>query len=168
MSTALAEWRGDTDRLAQAKLRHAAAASREAVQMTKPRFSMPRLGGARLAFASLVLLLAGAGAYAYQTGMITAFMAMESAPSAPSAPETGAALPTPTQPAETVYVRSGSINIRAAAAADSAVIGTAASDTPLTVLGRDGNWIKIRIPGSIDQAGWVHTSRLDPNSLPPQ
>jgi hypothetical protein len=34
--------------------------------------------------------------------------------------------------------------------------------------GRDGNWIKIRVPGSTSQTGWVHTSRLDPNSLPPQ
>jgi uncharacterized protein YgiM (DUF1202 family) len=76
--------------------------------------------------------------------------------------------PTPAEPTQTVYVKSGSINIRAEASAESVVIGSAAEGTPLTVVGRDGNWIKIRVPGSTSQTGWVHTSRLDPNSLPPQ
>jgi uncharacterized protein YgiM (DUF1202 family) len=166
MAAALNEWRSGTDRLAQAKLRHAAQASRAQAPTTRRR-SIPRLSGARLAFGSALLLLVGAGGYAYQSGMIDAFTAMESAPPAASTPETGATA----QPAEltqTVYVKSGSINIRAEASAESVVIGSAGEGTPLTVVGRDGNWLKIRVPGSASQTGWVHTSRLDPNSLPPQ
>jgi SH3-like domain-containing protein len=130
---------------------------------------MPRIGGAKLAFGAAFLLLIGAGGYAYQSGMIDAFIAAESTVPTASTPETGSsAQPAAAESAQTVFVKSGSINIRAEASAESAVVGSAAEGTPLTVLGRDGNWIKIRIPGSGDQTGWVHTSRLDPNSLPPQ
>jgi hypothetical protein len=42
----------------------------------------------------------------------------------------------------------------------SAIIGTASSNAPLTVLGRDRNWLKVLVPGMTERAGWVHISRL--------
>lgn len=70
-------------------------------------------------------------------------------------------LPTPIKSKPVVYVRSDSdANILAQAMDGSPIIVTASRDTPLTVLGRDRNWLKVLVPGVTDRAGWVHTSGL--------
>jgi uncharacterized protein YgiM (DUF1202 family) len=81
-------------------------------------------------------------------------------PAAPSV--TNAAFPTtPIKSRPFVYVRSDSdANILAQAMDRSRIIGTASSNTPLTVLGRNGNWLKVLVPGMTNRAGWVHTSSL--------
>ena len=69
--------------------------------------------------------------------------------------------PTPIKSMPVVYVRSDSgANILAQARDGSTIIGTASSNAPLTVLGRDRSWLKVLVPGMPDRAGWVHTSRL--------
>jgi cell division septation protein DedD len=40
------------------------------------------------------------------------------------------------------------------------VVGTVSSNMPLTVVARDRNWLKILIPGTAGQEGWVHMDAL--------
>jgi hypothetical protein len=83
--------------------------------------------------------------------------AVDSAPLSSNLPQ-----PTATPPTmPVVYVRSNSdADIYAQATDLSAIIGTASRNAPLTVLGRDRNWLKVVVPGMIERAGWVHISRL--------
>jgi uncharacterized protein YgiM (DUF1202 family) len=68
---------------------------------------------------------------------------------------------TPIKSRPVVYVRPDSgVNILAQANEGSAIVGTASSNAPLTVLGRDRNWLKVLVPDMTERAGWVHTSSL--------
>lgn len=81
----------------------------------------------------------------------------------PAAPSVTNAVfpPTPIKSKPIVYVRSDSdANILAQAMDGSPIIVTASSNTPLTVLGRDRDWLKVLVPGATDRAGWVHTGSL--------
>ena len=96
------------------------------------------------------------------TGAATAAATAPSAPSSAALPQPAATTPpTPIKSRPVVYVRSDSdADILAQAMDGSTIIGTASSNAPLTVLGRDRNWLKVLVPGVPGRAGWVHTSRL--------
>jgi len=88
--------------------------------------------------------------------------AAESAASSSALPQSAVATPpTPIKSRPVVYVgpHSGA-DILSQAADGSAIIGTASSNAPLTVLGRDRNWLKVLVPGMTNRAGWIHTSTL--------
>jgi len=92
------------------------------------------------------------------TGAATA--AAERAPSSSGLPQSAAiSPPTSIKSKPVVYVRPDSgANILAQAMDGSVIIGTASSNAPLTVLGRDRNWLKVLVPGMTNRAGWIHTS----------
>jgi hypothetical protein len=88
--------------------------------------------------------------------------AVESAVPSSALPQSAATTPpTPIKSRPVVYVgpHSGA-DILSRAADGSAIIGTASSNAPLTVLGRDRNWLKVLVPGMTNRAGWIHTSTL--------
>ncbi len=69
--------------------------------------------------------------------------------------------PTPIKSRPMVYVGSESgTDIRVQPAEDSATIGTASSNAPLTVLGRYNYWLKVLVPDLNNRAGWVNMSGL--------
>jgi len=93
------------------------------------------------------------------TGVTSA--AVDSAPSSSNLRQPTATPPIPIKSMPVVYVRSNSdADIYAQATDFSAIIGTASRNAPLTVLGRDHNWLKVVVPGMMERAGWVHISRL--------
>jgi uncharacterized protein YgiM (DUF1202 family) len=55
--------------------------------------------------------------------------------------------------AETLYVRSEDVTLRAAADASAAEVGPVARGTELTVVSRDGSWIQVQAGG---KSGWIH------------
>ena len=88
--------------------------------------------------------------------------AAESAASSSAQPQSVATTPsTPIKSRPVVHVgpHSGA-DILSQAADGSPIIGTASSNAPLTVLGRDGNWLKVLVPGMTNRAGWIHSSTL--------
>jgi hypothetical protein len=96
------------------------------------------------------------------SGSGAATVRRESALSSSGLPEPAAtAPPMPIKSRPTVYVRADSAaNILAQATEGSVIIGTAAGNTPLTVVARDRSWLKVLVPGTAGQAGWVHASGL--------
>jgi hypothetical protein len=94
------------------------------------------------------------------TGAVTA--APENLPVLSGLPEPAATSPpTPITSRPTVYVRTDSAaNILAQATESSVIIGTASGNTPLTVVGRDRSWLKVLVPGTAGQTGWIQTSGL--------
>jgi uncharacterized protein YgiM (DUF1202 family) len=68
--------------------------------------------------------------------------------------------PEPAAPAlPTWIVKEQSSNVRERPTTDSQVVGVVRRDMVLTEVGRDGNWIKIQIPGETTE-GWIHSRML--------
>jgi uncharacterized protein YgiM (DUF1202 family) len=68
--------------------------------------------------------------------------------------------PEPDAPAlPTWIVNEPSSNVRERATTDSRVVGVVRRGMVLTEIGRDGNWIQIRIPGETVE-GWIHSRML--------
>ncbi len=62
------------------------------------------------------------------------------------------------EPAATVFVRSGVVNLRAEATTPARVIGRVMRDTALSEIGRYGEWIQVVVPDSGGKHGWIHSS----------
>jgi hypothetical protein len=70
------------------------------------------------------------------------------------------ALPAAGQQTETVKVNANSVNLRRGASVDSGIVQALAKGTLLTVLARDGNWVKVRVQGQA-ASGWVRSDLVD-------
>jgi dTMP kinase len=66
--------------------------------------------------------------------------------------------PTP----ERLIVTSDAANMRAKPSTDSAVVWRLYRDTEVTVLQREGEWVKVAAPGATRDEGWIHSSLLGP------
>ncbi len=75
-------------------------------------------------------------------------------------------LQVPGEPAA-VVVRSGVVNVRAKAAAESRVIGRLEGGTALSEIGRRSGWVQVIVPGTGGQLGWIHSSLLTFGSVRP-
>jgi uncharacterized protein YgiM (DUF1202 family) len=69
-------------------------------------------------------------------------------------------LPAAGQQTATVKVNANSVNLRRGASVDSGVVQALAKGTLLTVLARDGNWIKVQVQGQA-ASGWVRSDLVD-------
>jgi uncharacterized protein YgiM (DUF1202 family) len=70
------------------------------------------------------------------------------------------ALPAAGQQTATVKVNANSVNLRKAASVDSGIVQALAKGTLLTVLSREGNWIKVQVQGQT-ASGWVRSDLVD-------
>jgi hypothetical protein len=119
-----------------------------------PKVAIPAIGGQSETSAPTTAVALG------ETRATTPVTEIE--PSPPDPPQVATiAPPTPIKSKPVVYVRFDSdAEILARAEDGSPVIGTVSRSTPLTVLGRDRNWLKVLVPGMTDRSGWVQTSSL--------
>jgi uncharacterized protein YgiM (DUF1202 family) len=58
-------------------------------------------------------------------------------------------------------------NVRAGPSTDSAIVGNVRHGMVVTEVGREGNWIKINVPGVDKVEGWIN-SRMLKEQAPPQ
>jgi hypothetical protein len=70
------------------------------------------------------------------------------------------ALPAAGQQTATVKVNANSVNLRRGASVDSGVVQALAKGTLLTVLSREGNWIKVQVQDQT-ASGWVRSDLVD-------
>ena len=74
-------------------------------------------------------------------------------PPAPSPEPAPAAPAAPAPPPETVHVTGSRLNVRAQATTSSATVGRVKRGETLTVVGRDGDWVQVRLADGT--TGWV-------------
>jgi uncharacterized protein YraI len=70
-----------------------------------------------------------------------------------------AALPARAQQTESMRINASRVNMRRAPSIDSTIVRALAKGTIVTVLARDGNWIKVQLPGQATN-GWVRSDML--------
>ena len=75
------------------------------------------------------------------------------------------AAPAPGQQPETMRVNADRVNLRKAPSTDSAVVRGLTKGALVTVVSRDGNWVKVQLQGQ-STTGWVRSDLLDPVPVP--
>jgi uncharacterized protein YgiM (DUF1202 family) len=162
MAEAMAAWRSDTDRIMLAKMRVAAEASRQsdaAEETTRP------IPVKLIAAALLGLTLISGGIYGYIDGSLGESLMSLMAPEEPAVPAAPLIADAPRRQPQlpalpTWVVKDQDTNVRERPTTESPAVGTVSRDTVVTEIDRDGNWIKVPIPGSGNLEGWIHISRL--------
>ena len=59
-----------------------------------------------------------------------------------------------------VVVRAEAANVRGDPSLEAPVVGVVTGRTPLTVLSRNGDWVRVRMPDLPGGQGWIHYSVL--------
>ncbi|MEE9301831.1 MAG: SH3 domain-containing protein, partial [Alphaproteobacteria bacterium] len=65
---------------------------------------------------------------------------------------------------ESLVVKADVANVRGKASIDSPIVAQATRDTEVTELLRDGDWVKVIIPGAGVEDAWIHSSLLVPRA----
>jgi anti-sigma-K factor RskA len=63
---------------------------------------------------------------------------------------------------ESLVIKADVANVRGKASIDSPIVAKATRDTKVTELLRDGEWVKVIIPGAGVEDAWIHSSLLAP------